>query len=423
VGIGKQANPTLAGGGESVTYTLGLTISGPPLQGIVLTDTLPAGVSFTGFGTSPSGTVSGQAGTTLTWTLPTLSAGEYAFTYSVKLDEFLAGGEVLVNSLQMTAPSALPQTVTAPVTVTAAHLVKIGVYNEAGELVKELLVRDFSQSIDNVTLGPDAKVESLNDTIQVLYKGLVLAAWDGTNTLGDPATNGIYYIKVDNSDSLGMTTSVSMQVVVSRTLSKITANIYNAAGEVVRHLYKMVDDPVGGAMTGVDLSTGVIEPGIAAPTDPAQLEVVLQTTVGPVTLVWDGKNDKGEVVMGGHYQLEVKWDNGKGSVTEITKGVLVVGGRVPQGTAVAKPNVLTIANGTRVSVIEVNSAQGLTVRGRVYTVAGELVATLVNDPASPWKTAWDGGTVASGLYLAVVEGVNAQGGLALRQVVKIMVVR
>jgi len=405
-----------------VTYTLGLTITGPAVQGIVVTDILPKGESFVGFGTSPVGTVSGQAGTTLTWTLPTMGAGSYAFTYTVKLDELLSGGEVLLNSARMTASAYPSQTVSAPVTVNSAHTVKIGVYNEAGELVKELLVGEFSQSIDNVTLGPDGMLESIGDYVQVLFKGLVLATWDGTNGAGEPATNGVYYIKVDNTDSLGMTTSVSMKAVVSRTLSRITANIYNSAGEVVRRLYKMVDDPVGGAMTGVELSTGVIEPGVASPTDPGQLEVVLQTTAGPVTLVWDGRNDKGEVVMGGHYQLEVKWDNGKGNVTEITKGVLVVGGRIAQGTVVARPNVLT-GPGPRVAVIEVNSAQGLRVRGRVYTIAGELVATLESDPMNPWQTSWEAGNVASGLYLAVVEGLNSKGGRVLKQIVKIMVVR
>ena len=50
-------------------------------------------------------------------------------------------------------------------------------------------------------------------------------------------TNGTYTIKVGSTSAGGIVTSVSQETTVSRELSKITANIYNSAGEHIKTLY------------------------------------------------------------------------------------------------------------------------------------------------------------------------------------------
>jgi uncharacterized repeat protein (TIGR01451 family) len=413
---------TLANSGDLVTYTLTLSITANPVSGIILQDTLPPGMTFVGFLNPSTQTATTQNGQVLTWTLPTLFPGTYTFQYQVQLDDFLSGGAVLTNSVILTAPNMPSSTALAPVTVLAGYTVKIGVYNEVGELVKQIAVTQFSQPVDNLWLSPDGTVSGLNDPVEIVFAGVTIASWDGTNKDGNPVGNGTYYVKVDNVDSLGTVTTVTQEAVVNRSLSRITVSVYNEAGEVVRHLYGVTDDPLGASLSEVTLNTPVIAPGAAGVNDPAQLILVLETSGVPVTLTWDGKGDSGAFVMGGRYELHVQWDNGQGAVTDITKGVLVVGERTPLGQVVAAPNVLNAASGM-ITTFKVNAAQSLTLRVKVYTMAGELAAGPMDGAVGGNSVTWDASAFASGMYLGFVEGLNPQGGAALRQIVKVVVVK
>jgi hypothetical protein len=70
-----------------------------------------------------------------------------------------------------------------------------------------------------------------------------------------------------------------------------------------------------------------------------------------------------------------------------------------------------------------SNVPGLTLNVRVYDTAGELV--LRQAPGMPGTSGaqWDAAGKASGLYFAVVDSYNAQGGLIGYKILKIVIVR
>jgi flagellar hook assembly protein FlgD len=312
---------------------------------------------------------------------------------------------------------ANPKTTSVNVTMATAYTVHVGVYNEAGELVKEVWVQQLSQEILSFNLFSQPTITSLHGQVYIEYQGQQIATWDGTNSTGDPVTNGKYYVKVDNVDSLGVVTSVSQLVMVSRSIARITVNIYNEAGEIVRHLYSYADDPNNNPLSNVQLSTSVIKP---SETSGSNSTVAITSTNG-MTLVWDGKSDSGAIVTNGHYQVEVHYTDGKGGEQVITEGVVVqsANAAITNGNVFAGPNVLK--NGVNTTLVQVYANWSYTLTARLYNTAGELVKPAVTGQPGANKVPLDVSGVASGLYFVVVDMTNAQGGIAGHQVTQIVI--
>jgi hypothetical protein len=215
--------------------------------------------------------------------------------------------------------------------------------------------------------------------------------------------------------------TVTQQVLVSRSLYKVTILIYNEAGEVVKHLYAFTDDPGPNEVTGVQLSTNTIEPtnGSSAAGTPTQLSIILSNGT---TVVWDGRGDNGNIVQNGQYLIEVHTVDGQGGETVITQQVSVLGNnRKNVGILQAEPNVLTKATGLTTTIVD-NSGLGLTLTAHLYTTAGELISQKTNTGAAgSGQVTLDFSSLASGLYLVVVDGVNAKGGVVDHQTLKIAV--
>lgn len=134
-------------------------------------------------------------------------------------------------------------------------------------------------------------------------------------------------------------------------------------------------------------------------------------------LIWDGKSDSGAVVTNGHYEVEVKYTDGKGGQEVITKGILVESSNqsLADGKVYAKPNLLT--KGVTKTKITVNSGQPYILFVRLYDVAGELLWT--SKPATG-SVELDLSGLSSGLYFAVTDLMTAQGGIVNKQVTKIV---
>jgi hypothetical protein len=124
------------------------------------------------------------------------------------------------------------------------------------------------------------------------------------------------------------------------------------------------------------------------------------------------------VVTTGKYYVEVHTDDGQGGDQQITQSVMVEGhrGGAGAGTVRAIPNALTGANPQ--ATFSATGAGVTSLRVRVYTTSGELVADLPKGASG--AVTWDATNKASGLYLAVVEVSDALGLLATR-VVKLSV--
>ncbi len=208
--LNKTVSANSVESGNTLTYSLNLTVTGNSVSGVVLTDTLPANVTYVGPGTNNPASLPtpsyNAALDSLSWVLPALAPGSYQLSYQTKVNDFVAGGTVLTNRAVMTGPNAAPVTSAVPVTVYGTYLVKIGVYNEAGELVDTILTEELSEPLENIVLESSDAITSLNgpnNAVTIYYQNTPIGVWNGMTSGGTPATNGGYYIKVDNIGSTG----------------------------------------------------------------------------------------------------------------------------------------------------------------------------------------------------------------------------
>ncbi len=426
VSMNKQVTATSAQSGNTLTYTLNLVVTGNSAQNLVVNDPLPASETFVDFVSSPPGTATSSAGSLLTWTLPSpLATGNYQLVYQAQLNNLLTSGSTITNNALLIYAEGAPVTASVSVLVTGQYSVKIGVYNEAGELVDTILTEQLSQPVENITLASSNAITSLNgpnNAVTIYYDGMPLGSWNGTTSSGTLAANGAYYVKVDSLSSLGSEVSTTQEVMVNRTLYTSTILIYNEAGEVVKHLYAYTDDPGQVGVASVNLSSTVIEPGLApSPGAPSQLTITLSNGT---TMVWNGTSDDGSYVQSGQYLVEVHTVDGSGGETTVIKEVSVEDRNTASGMGVvtAWPNVLNASKGSMTTTFHTNSSLSLTLQVSIYTLAGELVQVNSGD-AGTGLVSWDASHVASGVYLAVVELTNPNGGgLMGRQTLKLLVV-
>ena len=405
--------------GDVITYTITLNVTFGPANAVVVTDVLPASLSLMSFGPIPAGGTSSwnSLSKTMTFSFDSLAAGTYQVTYQAKVDNFVSEGTILRNNAQVAyAGLPAPKRTSVDVNMAKTYMVHVGVYNEAGELIKEIWVQELSSEILNFSLLTTPTIVSLHRQVYLEYDGQQIATWDGTNQAGDPVSNGKYYIKVDNVDSLGVVTSVSQTVTVNRSIAKVQVDIFNEAGEIVRHLYSYMDDPTSNPLSDVKLSSSVIQPSDTSGPD----GTVSIISSNGLTLVWDGRSDTGSIVSNGQYQIEIHATDGKGGEVVVSKGVLVESGNTSPitGNVFAKPSILEKGNTT--TTIAVNSNIPLTLTAKLYDLAGELLRTYRGDSGAKNVPVNVSG-LSSGMYFVVVDLTNNQGGLVGHQVTQIVV--
>jgi flagellar hook assembly protein FlgD len=419
-----------------VTYRINVNIPADAASGIVITDIVPAGLKFLDAAPIPNPPGPGSlsvvslptpgstpgTGTKLVWTLPgPVPPGNYSLTYTALVPSFSPSGEVILNEAMLTYPQhPVPQTVQAPATVAGNYTIKINIYNEAGEIVKIILTEKFSQPLRNVSLETSNVLDSIHDKINIVYEGRVIGAWDGTNINGEYVSNGQYYIKIDNIDNYGVVDSVTLPAVVSRHLARLDVAIYNETGEMVRHLGELVADAMN-PNSGIDLSRDTISPSYQGG-DNSNVDITLSDGT---TLVWDGRNDKGQIVSNGQYYVQVRGNDGQGGDSMVTKQITVFdrGVQIDPGKVVAYPNPVHVESDPLVVNFAIDSTSPLTLKVGLYTTAGELVQRVEGLPGAN-RVKWDFTELelAGGLYLAVVEVTDSKGGMQ-RQVLKVAVLK
>jgi len=297
----------------------------------------------------------------------------------------------------------------------------VSVYNSAGEKVKQLAYLQLTEPAPGVVLSANAvtALSGEGSGIGISYTGGLLGNWDGTNAGGNPVLNGVYYVQVASVGPNGQVSSVTQQVAVTRSVARVSALVYNSVGEIVRHLYGSEGSPKGAQMTNVELSSSVVTPGGS---DLAgQVQISVKTTGGgTVELSWDGTSDNGGAVTPGVYELEVHWDDGTNGTSNINKSIVVRPGQGGVVLVAAQPNALGPDTGSMVT-FRASPGQGLALRFRIYTVAGEFIPAAPG-PSGPDLIQYNVSGLASGLYLAEVEGFNQANQRLLRQTVRFTVV-
>jgi flagellar hook assembly protein FlgD len=267
-------------------------------------------------------------------------------------------------------------------------------------------------------------MKGAGSSIDILFDGYVIGTWDGTNNSGSPVSNGEYKIQVDNIGASGVVTSVSQNAIVNRSLANITASVYNGAGELVRTLYYLIDDPVGSSMTNVKLSSNAFRPSLTAPASviagsPNYAAIYIQTSGTPVTLIWDGTDNSSSVVTPGEYTIQVHWNDGSGQTTDISRQILVMAGGLFSGVVQARPNVLSPATTLSTTFDCSNVANATGMKIKIYTITGELIQAI---NSSSTTQGWTATGLASGIYIVNVEVDNASGGVINQQRLKLLVI-
>jgi flagellar hook assembly protein FlgD len=312
-----------------------------------------------------------------------------------------------------------PQSAQAAATVAGNYTIRIDIYNEAGEIVKTLPVKHFSQPVQSIALSATNTLVSINDTINIIYDGLTIGTWDGTTNSGAEVSNGKYYIKVDNIDINGSVTSVTQVAMVARHLAHVNVDIYNSAGELIKNLDSFTGDAVTLA-SAVNLSSSTVAPSYQGGVNSA----VTVTLTDGTTLVWNGRDDSGQIVTSGQYFLVVTSNDGQGGDSTVTKDIHVFhnGLSLLGSPVIVYPNPDSMrVNGSQVNFL-VNSPNPMTLKINIYTIAGEKVDHIDGQPGEN-PVVWDfsGRGLASGVYLADIEIYDSMGAMQ-RQITKVLLV-
>jgi len=413
----------VANSGDLVTYSLILNVVEAPASSVTVTDVLPTNMTFQSFALAPPGGVTSAVGNNLSWIFPSLPVGAVTLTYNAVVGNLLVGGTVLTNNAQLTyAGNPVPQKASVNITIAAIYKVEVAVYNSAGELVDEISVQELSQEVKSFSLT-GATITSLEGKTYVMVGGQIIATWNGQTQEGTPVTNGIYYLNVTSTDPNGVVTNVSQTVTVSRSIAQVVVDVYNEAGEVVKHLYSYADDPGNETLGSVNLSTGMIAPRVGTPVPGGDNAVTV--TFNGTSVVWDGTSDSGSVVTNGVYLIDVNWTDGSGGQQVVSKSVIVQRGNSPvtNGTVYAEPNILKGTTTTKIMVNPTSTNTNMTLTVSVYDTAGELVKRPVVGGTGANEVGLDVSGLASGLYLVVVNLNDINGNFIQKQTTKIIIQR
>jgi len=300
----------------------------------------------------------------------------------------------------------------------------IGVYNEAGELVRSITVTTTSSEPLGVGL-----YDSNGNTTNVIVPGTpgalsiavpgietpgsqnknqtVSFQWDGTNNAGQDVANGVYYIQETTTDTFGHTEIITKPVTAINAANYAQINIYNSAGEIVQSIAAPYD---GSSEISLNLISNTGNNSVFVVGNGNQPMTITYTASNFIT--WNGTDTQGNYVSSGVYevQLVVKTEQGLKVVASKTITILNQPNNSILNGLKSYPNPY-VGDGTtpQLMIAWTPGTQGA-IRIKIYNIAGELVRTLTGDLNLGYVN-WDlratgGQKVSSGTYICVAEGVD-----------------
>jgi flagellar hook assembly protein FlgD len=296
-------------------------------------------------------------------------------------------------------------------------------------LVKTISIFNLSFPVPGFDLS-EATLIADNGVVNLTYNGMVLGSWDGTNGNGGKVTNGTYVLKVASTSPLGVTTTVTHNVSVQVARSTLDIAVYNEAGEEVKRFTQQeLQNLLSGSLLPADYDVGRAKsgPGVITPSysNPMGNGNFLTITLGSGrSFNWDGKGDNGRILSSGRYFIEIKSDTAGGTLQQIISAITIQDSETSGITGVVlEPNPINVNQLTSPPVFVVNTGMGQVdgVKIKIYTIAGELVQTLVSLPGNPTQVPWSTApNLSSGTYIAVVE-LQSNGTRVGRQILKAVV--
>jgi uncharacterized repeat protein (TIGR01451 family) len=406
----------------------------------ILVDNLPppSEMSYVN-GSASNGGVYSPSSNTLTWNIPSIAPGiSVTLTYQIQVGAESASaseGGLLTNKACLSFVGGGTVCASSSVSVIGAYLIQLAVYNQAGELMDTLATFEFPTAINDFTLQ-NGVIETDTQTAQIIYNGVSLGTWNATNSIGAKVTNGTYFIKINSTDPVGVTTTVTKNVIVDITRSTLMVAVYNEAGEIVKHFSEAeIQNMLGGGTAGVllpaDFNVQDIKLSsntLVAAYGTGGTNNTLTITLGSGrSFTWDGTGDDGQFLLSGTYFLEVSSSMQNLATQQIILPVHILNNGVNAISGVVlAPNPISLKLTTHARFLANTQAGQVTgMEVRIYTIAGELMRPILqSDPSNPTEVDWDLSqtVIASGTYLAVVEMHSANNGVIGRQILKVQVV-
>ena len=314
------------------------------------------------------------------------------------------------------------------------YLLRIGVYNSAGELVRFLGVNATSGPMGDILWSSNGQTDpaGMSPTVETMTSDTPLHIYlPGINTPSDPTAlgtffnwnsitdgnqvtgGGVYYIKFEELDIYGHTNvlikSISMFVVEQY----VEVAIYNSAGELVKTIkdYKDVSNTSISLKVGNNKGMVIVEKGVNA------IDITYGTGLFDY-VTWDGLNDQGLAVSSGSYEVQVNLVTNQGRTTVATKTITVLSEKVSyMGDVSIQPNPYvhsaSLTKTIRFAWIPGTETGWMNVT--VYNIAGEKVVsfrTTLESGSVVWNVkTGDNSKAANGYFVVVFESQNRTGRL------------
>ena len=316
---------------------------------------------------------------------------------------------------------------TATPTITATpmpfpYLITLGVYNEAGELVKTIASDPTSNNFTTVLFdinGVSNATIMTNNAVFDIYLANVftpsnlnaagtLFTWDGTTNADQKAAPGDYIIKIQQTDGYGHVATLTRDVSVVQDENYMELKVYNEAGETV--FSERDDNKIG--PDSLKLSV----PDVVIVKNSGNDIVVGYGAASGDSMSWNGVSNAGTVVTDGVYEFKVTEVLDSGRVLEASKSVnILTQGKKYFDSLIVSP---CPYDGSKTGMQFKWNLSGTTVESgtiniNIYDISGGLIKILagkLEDGQLRWYGDTVGGQMASsGIYVAVLQGRDNYG--------------
>ena len=429
----NTATPT-----QSFTSTNTNTSTATPTSTSTSTNTATPTQSFTFTNTNTS-TATPTFSSTFTFSSTSTSTAtptqSFTFTSSFTHTATPTSTATPTNSSTYTVTSTFTVTFTSSATPTITptsppfpYLLKIAIYNEAGELVRFIGSSPTNNTINQIILstGGQSNVTLMTtqnplsiylpnvETPNNLGDGGTNFEWNSNNNANQTTGSGVYYIKFEELDMYGHTNVLIKEITVMVVQEYVEVCIFNSAGEKIKTIrdYKDVTN------TKISLKVGKDDNGqVYVVKGNNDINITYGTNLNEY-VIWDGLNDQGTAVGAGSYEVQVSVVSTQGRTVVAAKSIVVLSEKVTY-----MKDVSIIPNPYSRNILDLKPIKFAWVAGTetgwmsvtVYNMAGEKVRT-INATLESGSVLWDvksgeNSRIAAGYYVAVFESKSTTGHL------------